>query len=265
MECKSLAAGGSKQDTDAHGLSEISTDEIYYNSSMPKNIFKTILKRWISRILEDVLFMESRNIERARQILALQETALFVEANLSQIPSFESRYELYRYLARYVPQAGSGLMCEFGVAGGKSIRFLAKLFPERTIYGFDSFEGLPENWANLPKGAYKQPVPKVPSNVVLIQGWFSDSLPDFLQKHPETFDFVHIDCDLYSSTKTVFEHCRDRIRAGTILCFDEFFNYPGWKEGEYRAFFEFIAQTSHSFEYLAYNRRGTQVALRIVA
>ncbi len=106
---------------------------------MPKNVFKTIFRRWISPVFEDVLFMENRNIERARQLLALQETALFVEAHLSQIPSFESRYELYRYIARYVPRTGSGLICEFGVAGGKSIRFLAKLFPERTIYGFDSF------------------------------------------------------------------------------------------------------------------------------
>ncbi len=231
---------------------------------MSKNFLKTLLKRWVYGLLADVLFMESRNIERARQLLALQETAVFVETHLSQTPSFESRYELYRYLARYIPQTGTGLMCEFGVAGGKSIRFLARLFPERTIYGFDSFEGLPENWANLPKGAYKQPVPKVPANVILIKGWFQDTLPEFLKQHPETFDFMHIDCDLYSSTKTIFEHCRARIRNGTILCFDEFFNYPGWKEGEYRAFSEFIEQSGFSFEYLAYNRRGTQVALRIV-
>ena len=74
------------------------------------------------------------------------------------------------------------------------------------IYGFDSFEGLPENWDGVKdKGFFKvDNLPKVNKNVKLIKGWFNDTLDDFLKEHPEDFQFIHIDCDLYSSTKYVF-------------------------------------------------------------
>lgn len=60
------------------------------------------------------------------------------------------------------------------------------------------------------------------------------------------------------------EHFGERIQPGTVICFDEYINYLGWKEGEYRAFSEFLKRTGFGVEYLAYNNRGTQVALRIV-
>ncbi|MFN3741267.1 MAG: class I SAM-dependent methyltransferase [Anaerolineales bacterium] len=156
------------------------------------------------------------------------------------------------------------MICEFGVAGGKSINFLAKLLPHRILHGFDSFEGLPEDWgAMLPKGAFKQPVPKVAANVRLHKGWFADSLPLFLAENSGKADFLFIDCDLYSSTRTVFEHFADRIQPGTLIYFDEFFNYPGWQEGEFKAFNEFVVAHNIKYDYLGYNNRGTQLAVRI--
>lgn len=233
---------------------------------MNKNFLRTRLKRFLNGLLDDMLFVESRNIERARQKRALRETALFVDEHLPRARSFESRYEVYRYIAPFVPQSEDGLICEFGVAGGKSIRTLAELFPHRTIYGFDSFEGLPEDWANLRKGEYRQPVPKVPTNVTLIKGWFEDTLPPFVAEHTGMADFLNVDCDLYSSARVVLEHFGGRIRSGSVICFDDFFNYPGWKtDGEYRAFSEFLEQSGLGVEYLAYHNRGTQAALRIVA
>jgi hypothetical protein len=35
---------------------------------------------------------------------------------------------------------------EFGVSRGVTINFLAALNPMKKIYGFDSFEGNPEDW-----------------------------------------------------------------------------------------------------------------------
>ena len=229
-----------------------------------KNILKTWLKRVFNNILDDVLFVDSRNIERARQRLALREAALFVEANMPWTRSFNTRYDVYRYIAKFTPRSENGLICEFGVAGGTSIRALANLFPDRTIYGFDSFEGLPEDWANLRKGEYKQPVPKTPANVELVKGWFTDTLPGFLATHSGMADLLNVDCDLYSSAVVVLDHFGKRIQPGTVICFDEYINYPGWKEGEYRAFSEFLKKTGFRVEYLAYHNRGTQVALRIV-
>jgi len=63
----------------------------------------------------------------------------------------------------------------------------------------------------------------------------------------------HIDCDLYSSTKTVFDWLKPRIRAGTIV-FDEYFNYPNWHQHEFKAFKEFVEECHVKYEYLGYAR-----------
>jgi hypothetical protein len=50
---------------------------------------------------------------------------------------------------------------------------------------------------------------------------------------------------------------------GTVIVFDEYFNYPGWENHEFKAFQEFVEQTNLKYEYLAYNRRHEQVAVKI--
>ena len=49
-----------------------------------------------------------------------------------------------------------------------------------------------------------------------------------------------------------------------IIIFDELINYHGWEEGEFKAFMEFTAERKLAFEYIAYNRTGGQVAVRIL-
>jgi hypothetical protein len=73
--------------------------------------------------------------------------------------------------------------------------------------------------------------------------------------------FMHMDADLYSSTKTVFDTLADRIVPGTVIVFDEFFNYPGWKRGESKAFAEMVAARGLKFEYLGY--ADQQVAVKV--
>ena len=71
-----------------------------------------------------------------------------------------------------------------------------------------------------------------------------------------------MDCDLYSSTRTILEGLASQIVAGTVIQFDEYFNYPGWREHEFKAFHEFIAERGLSYEYLGYTREFS-VAVRI--
>ena len=99
-----------------------------------------------------------------------------------------------------------GLVLEFGVSFGNSIRRIAALV-KQDVHGFDSFEGLPEPWYENPKGSYstRGMMPSVPQNVTLHDGWFEETLPGFVKKHPEPVRFMNIDCDIYSSTKTVLE------------------------------------------------------------
>ncbi len=75
---------------------------------------------------------------------------------------------------------------------------------------------------------------------------------------------MHVDCDIYSSTKTIFDLLASRIVAGTVIVFDEYFNYPGWRHHEYKAFQEFCATSGHSYRYLGYAGEKGHVAVVIL-
>jgi predicted O-methyltransferase YrrM len=164
-------------------------------------------------------------------------------------------------------RAGDGLVLEFGVFRGQSVNAIAAALPDRTVHGFDSFEGLPEAWPGYNVGAqhFDQGgrLPDVADNVELHRGWFEDSLPAFLAGHPGAVAFVHVDCDLYSSTKTVFDALAERMRPGTVIVFDEYHNFPYWREHEHRAFMEFCAEHDVEYEYISFN--NLQAAARITS
>ena len=109
-------------------------------------------------------------------------------------------------------------------------------------------------------------MPKFESNVIVQKGWFDKSLPKFKTEFTDNVAFLHVDCDLYSSTKTIFEQLGDRIVDGTIILFDEYFNYPFWEHHEYKAFDEFIKESGLNYEYLCYTSKtfGSKVAVRII-
>jgi hypothetical protein len=204
----------------------------------------------------------SKNIQMEIQKRALRSTVDYIEAHMANCQSVASRYKLLSFALAQAKL--SGLFCEFGVFAGDSINYIARQTHER-IYGFDSFKGLPEPWgAGFPLGhfALGRP-PKVRSNVQLITGWFYETLPTFVREHRENVSFLHIDCDLYSSTKAVFAQMGSRILPGTVIVFDEYFNYPGWEQGEFKAFQEFIEASSYGYDYLAYSRHDEQVAVII--
>ncbi|HTB85060.1 MAG TPA: class I SAM-dependent methyltransferase [Candidatus Sulfotelmatobacter sp.] len=197
-------------------------------------------------------FLDGQNIERKLQDLALEETARFVAEHMADVPAFKNDFELLTHAVKQMKD-DNGLICEFGVFQGTTINHLAQL-TTRTIHGFDSFEGLPEFWRpNFDKGRFAlAQLPAVRANVKLHKGWFNESLPPFLAGHKDHAAFLHIDCDLYSSTRTIFELLLDRIRPGTVIVFDELFNYPGWQQGEFKAFNEFIATTGFKFRWIGY-------------
>lgn len=205
---------------------------------------------------------DARNIERELQRRALSQTADFVEKNMAQIKSFADKNSLLKYSVDLAKN--DGLFIEFGVYKGKTINFIASN-TEQIVYGFDSFEGLPEDWRDqFEKGTFKvDKLPKVKKNVKLIKGWFENTLPQFVEEHPNNCAFIHIDCDLYSSTNTIFNLLKNKITKDTIIVFDEFFNYSGWKEGEYKSFTKFIQNNNIQFEYMGYCRYDEQVAVKI--
>ena len=160
----------------------------------------------------------------------------------------------------------AGLMLEFGVYTGTSLAAIAKRAGQ-TVHGFDSFEGLPEDWSYFQKRGRFGLGGSMPSfsepNVELHKGWFDATLPEFLALHTDPVRFLHVDCDLYSSTKTVLESLGSRVVAGTIIVFDEYLNYPGWDRHEFKAFQEFVNEGGRRYEYLGFASADCSVAVRI--
>lgn len=224
-----------------------------------------VLVRLLRPALETALDQDSQNLGRALRRLALEDTARFVTDHMASVRSFADAPALLRYALSQIPAGGQGLVCEFGVFRGESIRLIAEALPGRRVHGFDSFEGLPEDWTDgFPRGTFKlDRLPQVPDSVTLIQGWYAETLRPFLAGHPQTASFLHVDCDLYSSAKCVLEAFQPRLRPGTVIVFDEYFNYVGWRDGEFKAFAEVVQASRLPFEYIGYTR-SQQVAVRIL-
>ena len=106
--------------------------------------------------------------------------------------------------------------------------------------------------------------PTVPvSNVEFHVGWFADTVPVFAQASSGPLAFAHLDADLYSSTRTVFDHLGDRFVPGTIVVFDEYFGFHGWQHHEHKAFQEFSARSGLDFEAIGVGHMN--LAVRLVA
>ena len=216
----------------------------------------------VSRELEQKEEAASKNIALELQRRALQSTVDYIERQMPNVDSVSLRFKLLRLALSKARK--DGLICEFGVFAGQSINWIARQV-EGPVYGFDSFEGLPERWIDgfRPGHFALAKLPKVPKNVELIKGWFHETLPKFIAEHSDKVSFLHIDCDLYSSTNKILTLLGPQIVPGTVIVFDEYFNYPGWQMGEFKAFQEFIERTKYEYEYISYNRYDEQVAVLI--
>ena len=111
--------------------------------------------------------------------LASVQTAEYITENMPTVTMYPNRYKLMEhiFLDGLLPE--KGLYLEFGVRSGTSINFIAAYNPTKTIYGFDSFEGLPEAWNfYAPAGTFDLGgvMPEVNKNVELIKGWFDKTL-----------------------------------------------------------------------------------------
>lgn len=143
-------------------------------------------------------------------------------------------------------ESGMGLALEFGVAGGRTLDIISK---DHHAVGFDSFEGLPEDWRDgFPKGMFAGPVPTI-QNAEIVVGWFEDTLPKWIDQNKDrlsSLELIHVDCDLYSSTVTVLENLKPWIKSGLYIVFDEYHGYPGYENHEARAWENFTEENEIS-------------------
>lgn len=213
--------------------------------------FFTWNHRWIAQLSE-------------RNHRAAVSTSDFIDAEMSEALSTINQFEVIRSKREEMMELGGSIL-DLGVYKGGSTRALAKTFPESHIHGFDSFEGLPEDWAHVTKGAFgdiRGVLPDMPDNVTLYKGWFDETLPMWLEDHGDKpISILRVDCDIYSSTKTIFDVLEPLIQAGTWIVFDELIGLRGWEKHEYKAFLEFIERTGLKHEYIAYGLSYTIVRL----
>jgi hypothetical protein len=184
---------------------------------------------------------------------------------------------LRHFLATLSLDMINGCILEFGVYKGETLKILSEFFVNEKVWGFDSFEGLPENWdisnsSNImfPKGYFNvDKIPEFKTNVNLVRGYFENTLPLWIKHHQEPAKLIHIDCDLYSSTKDVLLNLNSIIVPGTIIIFDEFYpwndytSYDQWHLGEYKALNEWVLEYNRSFE-LIHRSGHQQCSIRIL-
>lgn len=170
------------------------------------------------------------------------------------------------------PENSDELMLDLGVWLGWSTRLTSEA-SGRMIYGFDTFEGLVEDWQIEDQFLIKQgtfaltdPLAQrfirdtgvtlhdgIPAalgrRVQFVKGRTYDTLAPFLAERPGApIRLFHMDLDTYESCLHALETCKDRFIEGSILVFDEYLV----TNGEMLAFFEFQKRYGVEFQYRAW-------------
>ncbi|MEV8436469.1 class I SAM-dependent methyltransferase [Actinosynnema sp. NPDC051121] len=213
-----------------------------------------ITAKFEHRARRDLVFAGERD--------AAADSARFVLEHMPTVPTFPDPHATLRHALSLV--ATSGMALEFGVYTGTTLKIIASTLTEGGVYGFDSFVGLPEDWrSGFSEGAFRVEEPPEVPGAELVAGWFDQTLPGFLAEHDGPVAFLHVDCDLYSSTKTVLDLVGPRLREGSIVLFDEYFNYHGWREHEHKAWVEYVESSGIEFRYEGYTHNHEQVIVRV--
>tara|TARA_B100001057_G_scaffold448168_1_gene488295 strand:- start:176 stop:1852 length:1677 start_codon:yes stop_codon:yes gene_type:complete len=156
---------------------------------------------------------------------------------------------------------------EFGVWRASSFKYLIKTFKKG--YGFDTFEGLPEDWdvgdAIEKAGAYSSDgiVPKIKGGEFIV-GKFEDTLPTFFSENRPIASLINFDADLYSSTICALNNSKSIMDRDTILIFDEFIINDSWEQDEFKALNEFCLLNNFQYEVIAVSFFTKQVAIKLI-
>ncbi len=196
----------------------------------------------------------------------IEKSALYAEEHMKSSMLFFKNYDIWDFVVSKLSK-NKGIALEFGVFQGTSINHMSKQLQNFKFHGFDSFEGLQEDWAGwaLKKGAFNLNgiLPKVNSNVELHKGWFNKTLPVFKQnQNLSELKLIHIDSDTYEACQTILDELKEYVKPGLMILFDEYFGYRGWEQGEFKAFQEFIKKENIEYKYVALAER--QVLIEII-
>ncbi len=161
-----------------------------------------------------------------------------------------------------------GLVLDFGVAEGHStLQIAANVPPGQVVHAFDAFEGLRNPWSktDVPPNAIDMGgvVPEAllaVKNVVCHVGWVEETLPKFLRENPgSNFSLIHLDMDVYPPTDFVLKTLATQLNRGCVVVFDDYFDFPGWRNHSHKALTENLPRLS--YEVLGVSSRQLAIEL----
>jgi len=181
-----------------------------------------------------------------------------------------------QYATRYLISPHFDHVLEFGVAAGKSMKIIKEELDKKekkyNIFGFDSFEGLQEDWITpdgnilLKKGTFstKGVTPNIP-DVVWFEGWFEDTIPDYL-KIAQPIALLHIDCDQYKPAREILYGLKDFIVENTIIAIDDWFygNNSKYNDTTQKAFNEWITDFNIIYKFHKFPGRDSQKIVEVL-
>jgi O-methyltransferase len=185
--------------------------------------------RLLSPFNHPFFFLRNFNVLRS-WISQANRTDLLINDFYSWKRDYPKRYKLYDAVAAdYELEKKEILYLEFGVASGSSFFWWMKknTNPNSLFRGFDTFEGLPEDWGGYKKGAMAFDQAQVnDGRAEFIKGIFQDSLFPFVELNKNILrdkpKVIHMDADLFSSTIFVLSQLYPYLKKGDIIFFDEF-------------------------------------------
>ena len=235
----------------------------FLQSRFPKHWFRGLSLQEREEILLQLWRGVNTGLDYRQRYLLLR--AAYDDRRMKNYPMLSSNeyarvYGLFHLIGELNQVEGHIVEC--GVGRGVSLAYLVYAVSffrlEKAVYAFDSFSGFPPatihdlgsrvNKVGQPPPGWSDTSPELVSSVFefdkaqetsllhehdvrleIVPGFFKDTLPD---KLPSQIAFLHVDCDLYDSTKVVLEQCLPRMSAGGLVILDEYHDerWPGVKK-----------------------------------
>jgi O-methyltransferase len=219
---------------------------------------------WLN-FLKRPLMMASNTIALSRWIKNNRRKGI-LDDFYRPVRKYNDRVKLHQYIAQNEDLETTVIdYLEFGVCGGTSFFWWLEKNknPDSKFFGFDTFEGLPENWGPYKKGDMSAGLPELKDiRGKFYKGFFQETLFPFLDEYNLNNGrrkLIHMDADLYSSTLFVLTSIARYLQPGDIILFDEF-NVPNH---EFAAFNQFAGSFYVKYELLGAVNNYYQIAIKI--
>lgn len=205
---------------------------------------------------------QRRDTVFAAEARAVRESEGFAAEHLAGAKQFPNPEATIRFATDLV--AIDGPVVQVGITNGEPLAKLVAYLRGREVFAFGMSTGLPEDWRpGFSKGSFAQDgLPDV-RGATIVDGPYEQTLAGWRAEHTAPIALLHLDTVLYSSTVTALELLGDQLVTGTIVILDEYFNYPGWQHGEFKAWAEFVERTGISFRYEGYTFDNEQVVVSV--